>query len=116
MTPENKELKKLNRSLQRLVKTTNITSKLKKLHDCSAESLKIGCKMSTVLDQDQVGRIPGFIHELLHWKYEKETETVPYTIHEEWMLATETQIMKFISADRRRLAWWRKVCRKQFGK
>lgn len=116
MTKDDRELRKLNRALQRYVQRTDIRSKLKKLSPHSAESTQEGQKLKTLLDQDQVGRIPGFIHEILHWYYEKETAHVPYAIHELWITATERQLHEFLSKDKRRINYWRKVCRRQYGR
>ena len=116
MTNDDREWRKLNRALQRFYCRTDIQSKLATLFPNSAESEKEGDKITTKLDSDLTGRIPGFIHEILHWYYERETADVPYAIHEGWIASTERSLCEFLQKDKRRMNWWRAACAEQYGK
>lgn len=116
MTPDDKEVRKLNRALQRFVHRTDIRAKLGKTGPHVAESEKKGDRLKMVIDPDTAPKVQSFIHELLHWFFEKQTEGVAYTIHEPWIQATENQLWEFISRDKRRVAWWRKTVKAFVGR
>lgn len=108
MTNDNKDVRKLNRQLQRFARRTDIKAKMAKMGPHVAESEKEGNRVRMKIDPDTAPKIQSYIHELLHWLWEKETSTTPYSIHERWILASETQLWEFISGDKRRVNWWRR--------
>ena len=112
MNQEKKDLRNLNRRLHRMVETGDIKSKLRTLSPHLAESEKEGNKIRCKIDPETSGEIPALIHELLHWVFEKETDSVPYEIHEPWIAATEKQLFEFLQEDKRRMNWWRKTVRR----
>jgi poly(3-hydroxyalkanoate) synthetase len=112
MTSDDKDIRKLNHALQRYVQRTDIRAKMKKVGPHVAESEMESGRIKMTIDPDTAPRLQSYIHEILHWYYEKNTEGVPYSIHELWIQATETQLWSFISKDKRRVSWWRKTCRR----
>ena len=112
---DDKDWRRLNRALQRYSLRSDIRAKLQKLSPHVAESEREGCQIRVKIDPDTAPKLQSYLHELLHWYYEKHTEGVPYSIHEGWIQKTEDQLWEFISRDKRRVNWWRREINQFLG-